>query len=1297
MGSHRRRAGVLAGWAVAAALALVFAATVPRGGNGTVRDDAPVQAGAGAVSAFYHKPPPVEESPEVQTQPGDAAAAGAAPAVIRDSGADLAGTGGAAREISTAPAGAAGGLGFEPDDSRELVLSFDTTYDGTGVAVGVRDFGVLAGHPDLFWHVLAGSDTDTVGQQGTAVCSVLAGSGPVDLGCTYQAMGVASGADILFKSTANSYASAFAAWQAAGIQISNHSYSFGGDPYAYTSDTAAFDGYADSGGAVIVAACGDNGLYVTNPALGKNVLAVGAVAYVSYGADNIGEWARYSNPGPTRDDGRLKPDLAAPGGGTDGNIHGVVVANSTPDGIATGDEWPSNDLYTRLSGTGMAAPHVAGVCAKIEQWKPDIHSELLKALLINVTIPTRDNSTDGLAGYASTRVGYGMVNGYSVTSAYAGESQRVLFAEGTVTEDARKNEWIIQVPVGTKKLAVTLAYNDVPGAGSVAKALQDDLELSLIGPDGATRLPHLAPGVTSGSPLEKMVIEDPPSGLWIARVTFADSPSFADPLQYGQQRYGLVGHVILKSPALRLAVAQTAYEVPPSGTFDITATVTNVGGYLATGTRMKAIGPTGLPPGSFGPESDAARFVGNLPYLGAAASTTFHLTAPAQEGTYQLTVTADGNNLEFAAGYPKTQTVLVHVSTSAAVTISGYVRMSNGDALPAVVMQGLAGNPVTDDNGYYVASVPIGWSGTVAPQRPGYTFAPGSRVYSNVTATLQNEDYTASQITFKISGYVRDGNGSGAAGVQMTGLSGPPVTDANGYYEGTVSYGWSGTVTPTQAGWRFTPARQTYSDVLQDCTGQDYVRWQGLDLRVACVTCSAPLPGPTAGQPLQVVVTIENRGTTPAAAAQVDIWQDRATAPLDTGGSDFHQGVVNLLPDPQNAVDLTFNVVYTQPGTYSLWAMVTPTDGQIDPDLSNNLYNLLVEVQPSKPDLIVERVNAINKHPPTGRQLSAAVTIRNQGQSAAGPFRVDLWRDSAAEPQDATGSDAGQWAAGLDSGQSVVLQYDVTYAASGRLPAMGAGGFARHGRRDERDEQRPGRAGNDHRHPRRHRRGRAGGRDRPAVHDRGLRQPTRRSAMDARVRLRRRRSRGRPGPAHSGRGVRPEPAGWAVGRDGCVHDRTDHQRGNRDLVCLHAANDADVRRIRPSGAAGPVRGGRGGGAGAGDEGAAIGGGLGGVRVRAVPVRGRRRHDQGRAGGSDERIVRHAGLLDRTAGGRGLPGGVDCADIGDVSTNGGSAGRRHDPVDGTDHVANVECDAGGGAGGVRGDAGQEVNGGQPMTM
>ena len=154
------------------------------------------------------------------------------------------------------------------------------------------------------------------------------------------------------------------------------------------------------------------------------------------------------------------------------------------------------------------------------------------------------------------------------------------------------------------------------------------------------------------------------------------------------------------------------------------------------------------------------------------------------------------------------------------VQISGTVT-AGGAPLAGVVLSGLPDGTVTDASGAYTATLDVDWSGTVTPVLAGYTFAPVSRAYSHLTADQAAQDYAATLLTYTVSGTVTAG-GSPLGGVTMTGLPGPPVTDASGAYSATVSYGFSGTVTPTHSYYTFAPASNTYAGIAADIDAQDY-------------------------------------------------------------------------------------------------------------------------------------------------------------------------------------------------------------------------------------------------------------------------------------------------------------------------------------------------------------------------------------------------------------------------------------------------------------------------------------------
>ncbi|TVQ28962.1 MAG: hypothetical protein EA370_15885, partial [Wenzhouxiangella sp.] len=162
-----------------------------------------------------------------------------------------------------------------------------------------------------------------------------------------------------------------------------------------------------------------------------------------------------------------------------------------------------------------------------------------------------------------------------------------------------------------------------------------------------------------------------------------------------------------------------------------------------------------------------------------------------------------------------------YVATLNTYTLSGTVTL-DGVGLGGVSISGLPGSPVTAADGSYSAVVQHGFSGIATPELAGHTFDPPSRSYSDVTASIGDQNYAATLNSYTLSGTITLG-GAGLGGVTVVGLPGPPVTAADGSYSVLVEHGFSGTATPELAGHNFDPVSRSYSNVTGSVVGEDYL------------------------------------------------------------------------------------------------------------------------------------------------------------------------------------------------------------------------------------------------------------------------------------------------------------------------------------------------------------------------------------------------------------------------------------------------------------------------------------------
>ena len=246
-----------------------------------------------------------------------------------------------------------------------------TTYSKDDIVIAILDSGIDTGHYDLdggkvlkFKDICGDSSgqthddepyDDNYAGHGTHCASIAAGSG--DASSSYRGVARYAALVVVKMAKYNGYYEIDDAidaleWVAQncytyGIEIVSCSWGAGGTQYWGEYDVQAqwVDYLVENYGLVVCVAAGNDGGHgsgtICTPGTAKYAITVGRAT-----DSGEGGWSRYytSSEGPC-DDGRVKPDILAPGT----NINAA--------------KWGTTDQYQEHSGTSMATPFVAGLAA----------------------------------------------------------------------------------------------------------------------------------------------------------------------------------------------------------------------------------------------------------------------------------------------------------------------------------------------------------------------------------------------------------------------------------------------------------------------------------------------------------------------------------------------------------------------------------------------------------------------------------------------------------------------------------------------------------------------------------------------------------------------------------------------------------------------------------------------------------------------------------------------------------------------------------------------------------------------
>lgn len=473
---------------------------------------------------------------------------------------------------------------------------------GRGVKVAVFDDAIDEKHPDFS----NGSGTnffffkqDSAALHGTHVASIIGGSGRMsdaDGFPAYENRGIAPGVLLgefpLVLGREVDVTLLSPALRRHESDLSNHSYVE--TLYGYGAMSALIDG-AIHGSAVMTGpegsepallpprpqiwAAGNNGVphdlseygtrfgYYSVFTQAKNSISVGSVDV------ETGRLSRFSSLGPTFD-GRIKPDLVAPGCVESGSSVGPYAALSGTQGY-TSD----------LCGTSQAAPHVSGIVAMMMEktGSRELLPSTYKALLIQTAqdqilldadqSPVEANPDTGkpLVYHAGPdfATGFGLVDAKAAVDLAADAGR---WREGDVAGEGETRTYCVSVPEGLPQIKATLAWDDPPGATTERPinlpVLVNDLSLELIAPDGTRIHPWTLPpppgptvpqspdsdpigpdqivpaarGIDNLNTVEMASVEGPAPGQWKVVVSAASLDGGA------AQRFSLAANRPLETP-----------------------------------------------------------------------------------------------------------------------------------------------------------------------------------------------------------------------------------------------------------------------------------------------------------------------------------------------------------------------------------------------------------------------------------------------------------------------------------------------------------------------------------------------------------------------------------------------------------------------------------------------------------------------------------------------------------------------------------------------------------------------------
>lgn len=200
--------------------------------------------------------------------------------------------------------------------------------------------------------------------------------------------------------------------------------------------------------------------------IAKNVLVVGSVKKEdNMPSDDQFTISSFSSYGPT-DDGRIKPDICAPGE----EMYSAIETH--------------NAAYGVYKGTSSAAAVVSGAVTLLQQYWKTLHPNYMWSSSVRAILAHTANDT-GVAG-PDYRYGWGMLNAERAAQLIYSNNKSTLVKEENLAEGKEYRLYAVASQLDKQPFVATLAWTDPAGnigntdVDDETKALMNDLDITVI-------------------------------------------------------------------------------------------------------------------------------------------------------------------------------------------------------------------------------------------------------------------------------------------------------------------------------------------------------------------------------------------------------------------------------------------------------------------------------------------------------------------------------------------------------------------------------------------------------------------------------------------------------------------------------------------------------------------------------------------------------------------------------------------------------------------------------------------------